>query len=524
MRAIVTAVLAAGLAAPVVWAEGPARVVNAGTPPPECTLHVTFDRNIDLPGYAGAGGCLPFTATNQLVPPGYAGDFYVDRFTDAAIRSRWAECKPTPACAEAARRGAKGFTAYEPRATGRVDPAGRIDPEGEVDLRSIRRPSYFGRAGLEEPIAAAEQRTYTVEFTVPRDPYERLHLDKQDPIKLRGWYLEGVGLAAGGAPVRALVVMNNGGGSELTALDAPRVPSVTFDPATQRWLLGKFPDGSTEQPGLRHWRGFAAALNAAGFDVLITDRRGNGISGGVMGFNTAEQARDMVRELQQAESGEGLRLLTPSGQVLSGPAAAGRLLAGQRAQQIPVVLAGYSRGSYATAWAMHRNFVADCDRELPDGACRPPLGWTNIKGAILYGPNSAGLGYRLAGHDMIEAALRTEASTTYYPDGEVLAHIGDWPGVLIVKGIWDYVEGLEGSLDAYRRAREPKEIFVFRGPHPLMTQDPENMRLVGQRMAAYAKAAVLGQQRVEGAQPPADLKALVLSSPDHWEQTMASRH
>jgi hypothetical protein len=231
----------------------------------------------------------------------------------------------------------------------------------------------------------------------------------------------------------------------------------------------------------------------------------------------------MLRELRQLESGEGLRLLTPAGEVLSGPAAAGKLLAGQSATDIPIVLAGYSRGSYATAWAMHRNFVEDCDRDLPDNGCRPPLGWTNIKGAILYGPNSAGLGYRLAGHDMIEAVLRTEANTTYYPDGEVFAHIRDWPGVLIVKGIWDYVEGLEGSLDAYRRAREPKEIFVFRGPHPLPTQNPENMRLAGQRMVAFARAAVLGKAQVEGAKPPADLKTLVGSSPDHWELTTAPR-
>ena len=46
----------------------------------------------------------------------------------------------------------------------------------------------------------------------------------------------------------------------------------------------------SEQHGMRHWRGFVAALNAAGFDVLITDPRGNGISDGVAGFNTAEQA------------------------------------------------------------------------------------------------------------------------------------------------------------------------------------------------------------------------------------------
>ena len=80
---------------------------------------------------------------------------------------------------------------------------------------------------------------------------------------------------------------------------------------------------------------------------------------------------------------------------------------------------------------------------------------------------------------MIEAALRLEHSTTHYVDSDVFAKFGKWPGLMIAKGTWDYVEGLEGSLDAYRRPREPREIFVFRGPHSLATQNPENMRLVG---------------------------------------------
>ena len=170
---------------------------------------------------------------------------------------------------------------------------------------------------------------------------------------------------------------------------------------------------------------------------------------------------------------------------------------------------------------MHKNFVEDCDRDRPDGGCRPPRGWGNIRGAILYGPNAGGLGYRAAGHDMIEAALREEHSTTYYVDADVFAHVGAWPGLMVVKGTWDYVEGLEGSLAAYGRAREPKEIWVFRGPHSLASQAPENMRLAGARMAAFAEAAVLGRAQVEGAQRPRDLKALVGSSPDHWEPTTA---
>jgi hypothetical protein len=415
MKPILAAAALALLSASPAGAEPP-RVVNPGTPAPDCVFHVNYDRNADLPGYRSGPLCLPFMPTNQLIPEGKGPEFYIEHFSDAALRRRWPACLADPACHAAALADAKPFIAYEPRLTGRVDPGAAVDPEGDLDLRSIRRPGYFAAPAYNEPIARAENRTHTVEFTVPRDSYERLHLQKQGTIKLRGWYLEGAGVG-GGPRRRALVILNNGGGSELTAIDDPRSSPVRTD-AAGRSVLNPQPDGLSEQFGMRHWRGFAGVLNDAGFDVLVTDRRGNGISGGVAGFNTAEQARDMFRELDQMETGDGLRLLTPSGAMLAGHDAAGRLMAGLRATEIPVVLAGYSRGSYAVAWAMHKNFVEDCDRDVPDGACGPALGRPNIKGAILYGPNSAGLGYRVAGHDMVEAALRLEYNTTYYLDSD----------------------------------------------------------------------------------------------------------
>jgi len=65
--------------------------------------------------------------------------------------------------------------------------------------------------------------------------------------------------------------------------------------------------------------------------------------------------------------------------VLAGKDTAGRLVAGMRAMDTPVVLAGYSRGACATARAMHKNFVEDCDRDVPDGGCRPALARPNTK-------------------------------------------------------------------------------------------------------------------------------------------------
>ena len=215
------ALLAMTASAPA-CAQPAARLVNAGTPQPECTYRVNFDRNTDLPGYRfesqGERQCVPFLPTSQLAPADYAGtDYYAEEFTDAKIRARWAQCKKDPACAERVLAQAKPFVSEEKRDTGTVDPVGRIDPEGDVDLKRIRRPTYFGPPPYGERIARAEPRAHTVEFTVPRDSYERLHLKKDGSIKLRGWYLLGGGVDDGtGSKLRALVILNNGGGGEVT--------------------------------------------------------------------------------------------------------------------------------------------------------------------------------------------------------------------------------------------------------------------------------------------------------------------
>ncbi|WP_152045256.1 alpha/beta fold hydrolase [Aureimonas psammosilenae] len=498
-----------------------APVVNPGTPAPDCTAHVNYDRNTDLPGYRDtAGVCQPFMSLNQLVPDDYAGDFYAAEFTDAKIHERWQACKADEACAAAARKGAKGFARVETRETGTVGTRGKIDPEGEVDLAAIRRPADFGKAPYGEPIASADGQTFVVEFIAPRDAYERVHLKTNGEIKLRGWYIRGDGIAPGeGQRERALVVMNNGGGNEITALDDPSSVPVARDEASGKYVLNEKPDGLSEEPGMRHWRGFAHAFHKAGFDILVTDRRGNGLSGGQNGFNTAEQAKDMAREFEQLASGQGMRAMGPDGVTLEGPQAASTVMDGADIAAMPIVLMGYSRGSYAVAYAMHKNFVETCDRDMPGGTCGPALRRTNIKGAILYGPNAGGLGTRVKGHDMIEAALREEFSTTYYPDGDVAAGVTSWPALQIVKGTWDYVEGLEGSLGALNRTKGLKDIFVFHGPHQLATQSPENMALAGERMARFALAAAKGETRLDGSAVPIDLRALVFSAPSHWDKT-----
>ena len=78
-----------------------------------------------------------------------------------------------------------------------VDPVGKIDSDGNVNLHDIRKPGFFGKAPYNERVAEADSRTHVVEFTVPRDPLERLKLSMPGDIKLRGWYVEGAGVDDG---------------------------------------------------------------------------------------------------------------------------------------------------------------------------------------------------------------------------------------------------------------------------------------------------------------------------------------
>jgi hypothetical protein len=123
-------------------------------------------------------------------------------------------------------------------------------------------------------------------------------------------------------------------------------------------------------------------FNQAGFDVLIVDKRGHGISGGVNNYDTSETAEDVFRMIDQLESGEGLTVLAPNGQLLQGKQIAGLLLRGNRAKQVPVVIGGLSRGSQATCWALLKNFTGWTAFNEPEQKFSPAKKY-NIKAGIL---------------------------------------------------------------------------------------------------------------------------------------------
>ena len=529
-RTWVTLIAVAGLLA--CSSTPPAPPAARATPPTDCKAWVGTDRNAELPGYRlpQAGGnvqCVPLLQTANLPPAGYAGDYYVDEFTDAKLKARWAACKADAACFQRIdgqmQRWLPPNKERATRVTGMVDPVGRIDSDGVVDLRQIRKPGFFAKLPYQEAVAEADARTHVIEFTVPRDPLERLKLNMPGDIKLRGWYVEGGGVDDGrGGRTRALVIMSPGGGGQLTAIQHPADVAVTVDPATRRATPVRYPNATTEGIGMRGWRDHLHALNRAGFDVLAYDRRGEGLSGGFSDTNTLEQSEDIFRALQQMQDGRGLRLLTPRGELLEGAAAGGRLMAGLTARQIPLLLLGYSRGSMATGWAMTKNFAEACSYDLPTVTCTSAKGYPNIKGAVLYASFVSGAGYLpqaadLADRNLFLGGMAADNHVAFYPNSAVLANMHRWPAVFFAKGLWDRAESLEGTVAAYDRVRGLKEIVVVRGPHSMETWPQPEQDRVRDRMVAFAVAAVQGRKSLPGAPAWSDLRELVATSPDAWE-------
>ena len=510
-------------------------------PPPECSAHVGYDRDLDLPGYliptaGGALVCVPFAATAAHPPPGYSGDFYVDEFTDAKVKERWQACTKDPACLE---RMSQHIARRKPpnREHGITDPRaiyllGKIDADNpNVDLKTIRRPAFFAQAPYQEGIAAAEPQTFTVEFTAPPEPYERIKLNMTAAIELRGWYLRGRGVADGkGRTVRSLIIMSNGGGGRLVAIEDPSDRLYHMDPQTNRSVLNTFPNATTGASGQRGWRRYLYMLNSAGFDVLSYDRRGVGISGGFSDTNTLQQGRDILEVIAALRTGAGVRLLSPAGAELRGRAATAALLAGARVDRMPILLGGSSRGTMATGWAMTRNFSATCEYDQPVVSCGAPVGLKNIKGALMLSDFSAGLGYLTAptsredeDRGLFLAGSETQYGIVFFPASQPLAAMDRWPALFIGRGLWDYAESLEGAIAAYDRVRGLKELVVVRGPHPFETWPEEEQERVGQRMVEFARAVALGQRSVPGGRPWSNMKELAATASDVWEPSTQPR-
>ncbi len=515
------------------WEEGMRRVrlfpfdangpmVSPGVPKPDGMVLAGWDQNADFPAYRINGELVPFTPMAQFAPVDFKGDFFVDHFTDAAIKARWVEAKRDPATKARVIAAVMNLQIpHEFRGTGSIDPRGLIDPHAEyVDLGAVRRPGFFAAAPWNEGVAAIDGRTSIVEVTVPREPHEIIHMGLRDPIKLRGWHIAGDGIPDGkGGRVKALAILVSGRNIETTAIHHPDDEACYWDGRIKAWLQKSYPneDRRSESGGIRTWRSYLLAFVQAGFDVLTLDKRGHGISGGASDSNCNEQGEDLFRALDALETGIGARIQMPDGTLLEGRAAAGKLLGGRGAREIPVVVGGPSQGCMVACWAMQKNIFGGCDFDRPDPAKRGPYGY-NVKAALLLSPFGAGLGYRSSDDSLIEAARRVEFNVQMFTSSEILAGIPKWPAVFIARGLWDFSESLEGTFECFRRATGHKMILGVRGPHGEGEWGDVNIRYVQGQMTRFAAAALIGRD-LENYQSPKDIRDVVAAAPQHWIKT-----
>ncbi len=507
-------------------------------PPTECEAPVGYDRDRVLAGYilptsAGAKTCIPFTTVAAHPPSGYKGDFYVDEFSDERLRSRYAKCKLDKECREPVMAAVMArqppHIEYNMKDERRLYLLGR-PPEGDdIDLKSIRRPAFFALAPYNEPIAQVDARTWIVEFTAPRDPYERNIKKMTGSVKLRGWYLQGEGVDDGkGGRSRALVIMSGGGGTRVAAITDPAEPLYYVDDKGHH-RTRPFPTQTSGQSGQNHWRENARLFNRAGFDVLVLDRRGVGLSTGYSDTNTLQQGRDLLAIVAALRNGEGVRALNPAGETLKGSAAVQALRGTKGAQALPVLLLGNSRGTMASGWAMTMNFHRNCTYDLPEITCQPPVGDPSIKGAIVFAEFTSGPGYNpdrqgvedqgRTGSDrtLWIAGNAVELNVVFYPSSAILAGMEKWPAMFFARGLWDYAGALEGTVDSYSRVKGPKELVVVRGPHPFESWPEPDQRRARERAINFAVNVIQGKSRIEGARPWTNMKELVATSSDVWE-------
>ena len=507
-------------------------------PPAECEAPVGYDRDRVLAGYvvstsSGARTCVPFTSVAATPPAGYRGDFYVEEFSDARMREQWAKCKQDKACSEPVEEAVrarqppnKEFNDRNPR---NLHLLGKIEDGPEVDLKTVRRPGFFAAEPWKEAIAEVDPRTWIVEFTAPRDPYERNIRKLTDPIKLRGWYIRGEGVDDGrGGRTRALVIMSGGGGTRIAAITDPAEPLYYLD-ANGRHRTKPFPTATSGASGQQYWRETTRRFAAAGFDVLVFDRRGVGVSGGFSDTNTLQQGRDLLAIVAHLRSGEGMRALSPAGATLTGAAAAQALRGVKDAPGLPVLLLGNSRGTMASGWAMTMNFHRSCTYDLAEIRCEPPVGDHSIKGAILFAEFTSGPGYA-PDRQSVEDLERTgrdralwiagnaeELNVVFYPSSAILAGMHRWPAAFFARGLWDYAAALQGTVDSYFRVKGPRELVVVRGPHPFETWPASEQKRVQDRAVAFGTAVIQGKGSVPGVRPWKDMKELVGTASDVWE-------
>ena len=348
-----------------------------------------------------------------------------------------------------------------------------------ADLNVVATPAHFP----DEVFSSLEGRTFRIEFEVPKSDFEQLGWQPASlpvsvpadsspttPLKLRGWYIKGDGLARNGEDDDHGHEDRDAREHPLVILSAGFPYSIAFDQ-----LVGGIAVG-------RQLRKTVTYLVAQGYDVLFFDKRGHGYSEGFLDG----MGEDIFRALDLLERGtileDGIKLslsiITPDGRRLHGvEAAREKLLGDYSAKTKPVVLRGFSYGSSQLQKAMAMNysdlpveyrFKRDVLGNIVVDDTRMPRGnrGYNFKGIVAISGFQGSLKYETAPFFL---ALDALASTIGHNGGvlksSVYQSMDRWPGFLGLYATNDF-ETADGAIDAFNnRLRGFKEIRMVTGYH-----------------------------------------------------------
>lgn len=347
-----------------------------------------------------------------------------------------------------------------------------------ADLSEVATPQAF--AG--EMFSTLDERTYRIEFEVPKSDFEILGWtpawipvaippDPQPsvPLKLRGWYIKGDGVT----PDDSERQERSGRTVEhpLIIISAGFPYSIAFEQPVGAISVGE------------QIRKTVTWFVANGYDVLFFDKRGHGYSEGLLDG----MGEDVFRALDQLEKGQikengmklSLSMITPDGRRLTGTAAAQEQLLGSRytARTKPVVLRGFSYGSSQLQKAMAMNysdlpveyrFKRDASGRVVVDPARTPRGnrQYNFKGIIAISGFQGSIKYETAPYFLaLDALASTIGHNGAVLKASVYESMSRWPAFLGLYATNDF-ETADGAIDVYNnRLRGFKEIRMVTGYH-----------------------------------------------------------
>jgi hypothetical protein len=455
---------------------------------PDCTTASGY------PGYLCNDQCVRVTEPALKPPVDYGGDFFVDEFTDAKIRAHgtgpvaegfgqaiFFGSRSRETISQMVLAGQiTGIPMTTPKSAWE-NPASPYYWQNNFSLELMRRPSFFDglhadSAGVVpyEPTSLLDARTYLVEFTIPRVIYPGP--TQSGTQKLRAWYIKYNGGDYADPAETPLIVWTHGGSGEVTRRN-------DVLPGEGYYFLRRV---AYEMADVGH--------------VLYWERRGAGVSEGIISADNDANANDVFRMLEQLhagidpETGVAMKIITPDGQTLTGPAAAVAIALPNTAKQTKLLHVGCSIGSligYKIA-TLHALGQTMGPYNYGEYNFKGLINWMDMGSAAMFSPYVYPAWPEYPFFVAGEGYIRETYGGSFLPDSSALASAHKWPAFFTQGGTQDVTFAAPaGVVEFYNRAEGLKKIHLTIGDHGWNTWYAAEQELTNviQEMADFARVA-----------------------------------